>query len=182
MTVRRSALRSAFIAATAFLVVAGCSSEGATSDKAGLESPRAVLDAYLEAARTYDLETDCNLLTPGRRVEMASFDGLDADTYCATVTAPIIAAADEATKARSRGFYTDPTITSLDRSGGTWFSVVSADGTYSEEVEAVEIDGRWWVGTVESDLEMLDEENPHEGDEPMSPELADTDSSPTTGG
>ena len=164
MTVRRTALRFlGLVAMTALLPMAGCTSDD-QPDAGGLDTPRGAVDAHIQAARSYDIEADCNLLTPERRRELAGYDGLDVETYCATVTAPIEADADAETKARTRALYTGPTVAELDRPGGTWFSLVSADGSYVEQIETVEVDGRWWIATIDSDID--DEDHDHEGGEP----------------
>lgn len=183
MTARRATLRYlTLVAAAAALAVSACSSDDDRSAPAGLESARAAVDAHIEAARAYDLEADCNLRTPERLAEMASYDQLEADTYCATVTAPIIEAADAETRERSRTIYTNPTVTKLDRPGGTWFSVVSADGAYTEDVETVSVDGRWWIGTIESDVYDSDHDHGHEADEEAPPDTpaASDGSTPTS--
>lgn len=183
MTVRRTALRFFSLAvATAILSATGCSSDGGPSTSGGLDNPRAVVDAHIEAARSYDIEADCNLLTPDRRLELAELDRLEVDTYCATVTAPIEADADDETRARTRALYTGVTVTELDRPGGTWFSLESADGSYTEQIEAVEVDGSWWVGTIGGD-DILNEDHRHEGVDPATPEAsepADDGAAPTT--
>lgn len=162
MTVRRNALRVlTLVAAGALLLSTACSSDDDPTAAGGYATPRAVVDAHIEAARKYDIEGDCNLLTPERLRELAALDGFDEDNYCATVAAPIVADADDETRARTRAIYTDPTVTDLDRPGGTWVSVVSADGTYAEQIETVEVDGRWWIGTIDSDIDVGDEDHDH---------------------
>lgn len=159
MTARRTALRFLrLMAATALLSSIACSSDDGPAS-GGFDSPRAVVDAHIDASRAYDIEADCNLLTPERRRELAGLDGLEVDGYCATVTAPIVAAADAETKARTRALYTEPRVAELDRASGTWFSMVATDGSYVEQIETVEVDGRWWIATIESDIQ--DEDNDH---------------------
>lgn len=186
MTVRRTALRFlSLAAATALLSSAACSSNDDPSTSGGFDDPRAVVDAHIDAARTYDIEADCNLLTPDRRRELAGYDGLEVDTYCATVTAPIEADADDETRARTRTLYTGATVNELERPGGTWFSLDSTDGSYSEQIEVVEVDGRWWIGTIDSDGDILDEDHGREGEDPAAaeaPEPAVDGPAPTTAG
>ena len=188
-TVPFRTLRYLFATTAALMVLAGCSSDDDASGSGGLDSARAAVDAHIDAARAYDIEGDCNLLTPDRRSELAALDGLEVDTYCATVTAPIEADADEATRASTRKIYTDPTVAKLDRSDGTWFSMVAADGSYSEEIQTVEVDGRWWIGTIDSDIADEDhdhtEENPAAGEDPATAEVPDpstAEAAPTTDG
>lgn len=169
MTARRTFPRILTVVVVMFSLAA-CSSDDDPAARGGHDSARAALDAHVDAARTYDLETDCNLRTPDRRSEMAAFDGLEAETYCETVTAPIMDAADDETRERSRAIYTDPTVTDLDRPGGTWFSVVSADGNYAEAVETVAVDGRWWIAIIDSDVIAHGDDHALEGDEPVPPE------------
>lgn len=160
---RTVANRWAVIAFSATIALGACSADDDTSPAdRGHDSARAAVQAHIDASREYDLEADCNLRTPERREEMAGFDGMEAEGYCAAVTASIESAADQATLDRSRSIYTDPAVTEIAREGGSWFEVVSADGSYSERVEAVEVDGRWWIGTVESEVDDHDHE---EGDD-----------------
>lgn len=181
-TVPTRTLRCLLATAAALVVLAGCSSDDDPSESGGLGSPRAAVDAHIDAARAYDIEGDCNLLTPDRRSELAALDGLEVDTYCATVTAPIEADADDATRANTRTIYTDPTVTKLDRPDGTWFSMVSTDGSYSEEIQTVEVDGRWWIGTIDSDI--ADEDHDHAGEDPpgSGDPATDTSTDPSTDG
>lgn len=173
MTARRSAQHFLALAiAVAVLSLAACSSDDATAS-GGHDSARAAVDAHIEAARAYDIEGDCTLLTPERIGELASLDGLEVDTYCATVAAPIEADADDETRDRTRALYTGATVATIDRPGGTWFSVSSTDGTYVEEIETVEVDGRWWIATIESDIDDHDhdEDDGHDhGSEEAPPE------------
>lgn len=165
MTVRRSARHVlALTFAVAVLTLAACSSDDDATPPGGHDDPRAAVDAHVEAASAYDIEGDCALLTPERIGELASLDGLEVDTYCATVAAPIEADADDGTRARTRAIYTGATVATIDRPGGTWFSVTSADGTYVEEIETVEVDGRWWIATIESDIDDHDHEDGHDHD------------------
>ncbi|MEO6987508.1 MAG: hypothetical protein ABI239_02565 [Aquihabitans sp.] len=185
MTARRTALCFLSLATTTMiLTAAGCSSDEDPSTTGGLDNPRAVVDAHIAAARSYDIAADCNLLTPDRRRELAELDGLEVDTYCATVTAPIEADADDETRARTRALYTGATVIELDRPGGTWFSLESADGSYTEQIETVEVDGSWWVGTIDSDGDILEEGHDHEDVDPAATEAPvppEDGSGPTTG-
>lgn len=122
----------------------------------GAASARAVVQAHIEASRRYDLAGTCELLTPDKRAQMASFDQTEATGYCDRATRSIVDGADEATKARTRAIYTDARVTRLDRADGTWFHVESADQGYSEDVEVTEVDGRWWIVQVESDIDEAD--------------------------
>lgn len=174
MTVRRITQRSLTLVVVATVIALGaCSSDDEAIDRGGYDSARAVVDAHVEAARNYDIESDCELLTPDRRRELAGLDGLEVDTYCATVTAPIEADADQETKARTRALYSGATVIELERPGGPWFSLESADGSYTEQIKAVEVDGRWWIATIDSDGEILDEDHAHEGEDPDSTEAPD---------
>lgn len=154
---RPSSRRQALAVAVVVLVAAtgsGCS--GSDDEPAGPRSGRAVVEAHVRAMERYDLEAACNLLTPDRRAEMADFDGTEVEGYCAGATAEVLARATDEVKADTALHYADAEITTLDRADGTWFAVDAADGSYHEEVEVVEIDGRWWVAQV--DGQVLDED------------------------
>lgn len=138
------------VAAASMLMVlmAGCGSDGTAG---GRSSPRQVVDAHIEASRRYDLAASCELFTPERRAQMASFDGDEVDGYCKRATDEVVAKADDATLARTRAIYTDPVVTELPGEEGTRFTVAAADGSYQEDVTTVEVDGRWWLADVSGD-------------------------------
>ena len=118
-----------------------------------------MVDAHIAASERYDLEAACELLTPERREEMAAFDGEEPDGYCATATADIVRRATPETKARTSAIYTDPEVTRLERTPGTWYRVEAADGSYAENIEVTEADGGWWIAQIESEVE--DEDHDH---------------------
>lgn len=136
------------------LLLTACSGDGAArQEPVGGSSARAVVDAHIAASRRYDLAAACNLLSPSRRAEMAAFDGAGVDGYCEIATRDIEAAADTETKARTRSIYTDPVVSELAQPLGRWFQIEAADGSYTETIEVTEIDGRWWVARIESDID-----------------------------
>ncbi len=146
----RTAARLLLLAALA--VPAAC---GDDPEPEGGASAREVVDAHIAASRRYDLAASCELLAPERREEMAAFDGEEADGYCTTATEDITASATPEAKARTRAIYTDPSVSELD-GAGTWFLIESSEADYREEVELVEIDGRWWIARIESDVDDHD--------------------------
>lgn len=135
-------------ASISLAVLAGCGSDGATE---GYSSPRAVVDAHIESSRRYDLHAGCELFTPDRKAQMASFDGDEVEGYCKRATDEVVALADDATRARTRAIYTDPVVTELPGEGGSRFTIAAADGSYQEDVVTVEVDGRWWLADVSGD-------------------------------
>jgi len=146
---RRSAL------VVAVLMVASCSNGSDDADQPdGASSARGVVAAHVAASKRYDLAAACELLTPGRREEMAAFDGAEAEGYCTTATEEITSSATPETKARTRAIYTGAKVDRLDRPKGTWYRIESADGSYHEDVEVTEIDGRWWIAHIESDVDQ----------------------------
>lgn len=148
----------ALAALGASAALTGCGGDEADG---GFASARAAVEAHADAAGRFDLAGTCELLSPDRREEMASFDGEDADGYCERATADVVASASAETKARARSIYADATIEPTDRAPGTWFRIEAVDGTFAEDVEVTEVDGRWWVAHVESDVDDHD----HEEDE-----------------
>lgn len=160
---------AAALALVAVLGAGGCGGSGEKVPPGGGPSARAVVDLHVAASRRYDLAATCELFPPEKRAEMAAFDRTEVEGYCTRATQSVVDQADDATKVRARRIYTDPLVTELDRPGGTWFRVQAADGSYREEVETVEIDGRWWIEQVESDLDAHqagEGEGPQAGGEP----------------
>jgi hypothetical protein len=163
MTPRPARTAARLLLLAALTASSACSDGSDGGDEGGASSARAVVDAHIAASRRYDLAAACELRTPTQREEMAAFDGEEAEGYCEVATRDITAAATPEAKARTRALYTDPDISELE-GAGTWFSVESADGTYREEVEVVEIDGRWWIARIESDVDDHDHGGEAEGD------------------
>ncbi|CAN5766370.1 hypothetical protein BH10ACT1_BH10ACT1_08880 [soil metagenome] len=130
---------------------------GGDGPEGGAGSARAVVQAHIDASRRYDLAGTCELLTPTKREQMASFDGTEAEGYCERATRSIEDSADDETRARSRAIYTDAKVTRLDRTDGTWFHVRSVGDDYTEDVEVTRVDGRWWIVQVESDVDEADD-------------------------
>lgn len=146
MSRSRARITCSFVAASAFVVLlAGCGSDG---DTEGFSTPRAVVDAHIESSRRYDLAAGCELFTPARKAQMASFDDDEVDGYCKRATDEVVALADDATIDRVRAIYTDPVVTEIPGEDGTHFTVAAADGSYQEDVTTVEVDGRWWLADV----------------------------------
>ena len=149
-----------------------CGDDGSAT---GHESAEDVLAAHIEAGRAYDLAAGCRLRPPEQIEQFATADAVDVDGYCDFATEEVVAMADEATKVRSEAIYTDPVIETLSRSGGQWFRITSADGSYEEEVMVVERNGRWYVGDIEAhvhDDDGADHDHDHDhadddvGDQP----------------
>ena len=130
----------------------GCGSDDGDAP-AGHGSAQEVIDAHLTAMRTYDLAAACELMAPQRREEMAAADGAEVDGYCERATREVMELASEEDKARTRELYTTAEVSEVERDGGTWFSIEAPDGSYHEEVQLVEVDGRWWVEHIESTVE-----------------------------
>ncbi|MCU1499617.1 MAG: hypothetical protein JWM47_3570 [Acidimicrobiales bacterium] len=141
----------------------GCSGDSDGPPPGGGAAARDVIDLHIAASRHYDLAATCELFTPAKRAQMADFDRTEAEGYCTRATQSAVDDADAETKARTRRIYTDPVVTEVDRPGGTWFRIEAADGSYREEVETVEVDGRWWVQQVESDLDAHQHDDEGEG-------------------
>lgn len=137
----------------ALLTVVSCSKDSdGGGQPGGASSARAVVDAHIAASKRYDLAAACGLLSPARREEMAAFDGAQTEGYCTAATEEITSSATAETKARTRAIYTGAQVVPLDRPKGTWYRIEAADGSYSEDVEVIEIDGTWWIAGIESDL------------------------------
>jgi hypothetical protein len=132
----------------------GCSDDSAEDEgtPGGGDVPREVIDAHIAAMRSYDLAAACNLLSPLRREAMVAFDGGEVEGYCDRAVADVLELATDEVRDRNRRIYTDPTVTELERPGDTWFRIEAADGSYREDVLLVEVDGRWWVQRLESDV------------------------------
>ena len=140
--------------------LAGCSddSDGLNHPDGGGATAREVVDLHLAASRVYDLAGTCELLTPKKRAEMAAYDGKEVEGYCQEATADVVASATDAVKARNKAIYTGAVVSELDQPSGTWFRVEAADGSYGENVETVEVDGRWWIAQVLSDIDVAGDE------------------------
>jgi len=138
----------------AVLTVASCSNGSDAAEPGGAASARGVVDAHVAASKRYDLAAACELLSPARREEMAAFDGEKAEGYCTAATEEITSSATPETKARTRGIYTEAKVVRVDRPKGTWYRIEAADGSYFEDVEVTEIDGRWWIAQIESDVDQ----------------------------
>ena len=160
----RRPLRTPTVLVAAALAAFGVTGCGDDAEPAGgFDSARATVEAHAAAAGRFDLAGTCELLSPDRRAEMASFDGEDADGYCEQATAQVVASATDETKARARAIYTDASIEASDRTPGTWYRIEAADGSFAEDVEVTEIDGRWWVAHVESDIDDHDHDHGEDG-------------------
>lgn len=158
--------RLLLLCTTASIVIAlgacGSDSEGST----GAASPEALIEAHIEASRTYDLAAGCALFTPERREQMASFDGEDPEGYCERATQEVIDNADDAARARTAEIYTDPGVVLVSEDGDRHeFEITAADGSYREVVDVVEVDGRWWVGEIESDVDLDHDHDEDDGAE-----------------
>lgn len=157
---RRRLLGLALALAATLSLAAACSgSDDGERSEGGADSAEAVVRAHVEASRRYDLAGTCELLTPEKRAQMAAFDGTEADGYCERATRSIVEGADDETKARTRAIYTDAKISRTDRTDGTWFHVEAEDGSYSEDVQVAEVEDRWWIVQVLSDI---DDEHDHD--------------------
>lgn len=152
------------------LVLVACGDEGSTT---GHDSTDDVLAAYVEAGRTYDLAAGCRLRPPEQIEQFATADAVDPEGYCDFATAEVVEMADDATKARNEEIYTDPVIEPLSRSGGEWFRITAANGSYEEEVLLVEHDGRWYVGDIEAHIHDPDDDHGHEHDHTDEGDLTD---------
>lgn len=118
-----------------------------------------MVDAHIEASQAYDLAADCSLRHPDVIAEMASLDGQEADGYCEWATASAVADTPEDRKADTRAIYTDPTVTEGEATDErVTFTVEAADGSYHEDVVVTQIDGRWFLESVEG----TDAEDDHE--------------------
>ncbi|QXC60340.1 hypothetical protein KSP35_18700 [Aquihabitans sp. G128] len=156
---RRTATAVALLVLGLGATACGGGSDG--DDPGGAASARGVVELHVAASKRYDLAGTCELFTPSKRAEMAAYDDTDAEGYCERATSSVVADADAATKARSRRIYTGAQVTALDRPTGTWFRVEAADGSYGEDVEVVQVDGRWWVAQVESDADDAGDDHGH---------------------
>lgn len=131
----------------------------------GSESAEAVIEAHIVASSRYELAADCALFTPERREQMASFDGEDPEGYCERATQEVIENADDAARVRTAAIYTDPVVEMVANDGDQQqFEITAADGSYREIVEVVEVDGRWWVSDIESDVDADHDHDHGDGD------------------
>lgn len=142
------------VVVTVVMLGSGCSDSSGEEDGAprGGDVPREVVDAHIAAMRSYDLAAACNLLSPLRREAMVAFDGGEVEGYCDRAVADVLELATDEVRDRNRRIYTGPTVTELERPGDTWFRIEAADGSHREDVLLVEVDGRWWVQRLESDV------------------------------
>lgn len=143
--IRRTGTRALTITVGLVLVAtsAACSKDEASS---GFGTARAVVDAHVAANLAYDLAGDCELRSPEAIETMASADGREADGYCEWATSEIRARATPSEKAHTKGIYSEPTITvGTAGENRATFTLVSKDGSYREEIDVVQVDGRWYL-------------------------------------
>lgn len=147
----RSITLSVLLGCVGVMAVACSSDEPPT----GLGSARAVIDAHIARAGSFDLRGDCELRAPERIESMARLDGADPDSYCEEATREPQRAADDTVRDQARRLYADASIEEQDSGDDlVVFEVLSADGTYREIVEVIRHDGRWYLESVESDGPM----------------------------
>lgn len=137
---------------------AGCSGSD-DGEAGGHGTAREVVDRHVALSASYDLVADCELRHPDFIAEMAAIDGQEPDDYCSWALEPLLADATPEERAATKAKYTNPTITAGVVDGDeAAFTLEASDGSYHEDIVAVEVDGRWFLQSADG----TDDEHDHE--------------------